>query len=82
MGRTTKEDFDRHYRDYAGKPKAIKNRSNNNKARRIMEDKVGKEAMKGKDVHHIKAQRDGGKTVASNLKLVTPKSNRGWKRER
>lgn len=81
MGRTTKEDYARHYRDYAGKPAAIAARSENNKARRVMEEKLGKAALKGKDVHHIKPQRAGGKTVASNLK-VTGTAHRGWKGEK
>jgi hypothetical protein len=79
MGRETKADFKRHYRDYAGKPDAIAKRSENNKARREMEKKVGKVAMKGKDVHHVKRQRAGGTNSPGNLKLMSPAKNRAWK---
>lgn len=79
MGRTTKEDYARHYRDYQGKPAAIAKRSEANKARAILVKKHGKAFMEGKDAHHVKPQRSGGKTVASNLKAVSVKRNRGWK---
>ena len=80
MGRDTKAARDKHYREYGSKPEAIEARSNNNKARRIMEKKVGKAAMKGKDVHHKKMQKDGGTNAPSNLVLASVKQNRGWKR--
>lgn len=79
MGRDSREDFQRHYRDYAGKPEAIRRRSENNKARRIYAKAHGEAAIKGKDVHHIKPLDEGGKTVLSNLRAISPSKNRGWK---
>lgn len=46
------------------------------KARRMMEKKVGKAALKWKDVDHKKPFSKGGKTVLSNLRIVSPKKNR------
>ncbi len=82
MGRTTKEDYARHYRDYQSKPSVMKKRAMNNKARRMMEEERGAAAIKGKDVHHVTPQRSGGATTMSNLKVETVKKNRGWKRGR
>jgi hypothetical protein len=42
-----------------------------------MEKKVGKDALKGKDVDHIKPMRSGGKTSTGNLRIRSIKSNRG-----
>lgn len=79
MGRTTKEDYARHYRDYQGTPEQIAKRSQRNKARREMEKKVGATALKGKDVDHKKMIKDGGSNAATNLRVMTPHKNRGWK---
>ena len=62
-------------------------RSQRNKARRMMynflEEKYGKaradKMMKGKDVDHIHTIKEGGKNTISNLRLTTPKKNRGRK---
>lgn len=81
MGRTTKEDYARHYRDYQGKPEQIAKRVQRDKARREMEKKHGKAALKGKDVHHKVPIRSGGTNAASNLRVTTPAKNRGWKRD-
>lgn len=79
MGRTTKEDYRRHYRDYQGKPEQIKKTAQRVQARRDMEKKHGKAAMKGKDVDHKKPIRSGGTNASSNLRLSSPSKNRGWK---
>lgn len=80
MGRTTKEDYARHYRDYQGTPEQIAKRSLRNKARREMEKKVGKAALKGKDVDHKVPVRSGGGNGKGNLRLASPATNRGWKK--
>lgn len=80
MGRTTKEDYARHYRDYQGKPEQIKKTAQRVQARRDMEKKHGKAALKGKDVGHVKPIRSGGGNAPSNLRIQSVKSNRGWKR--
>jgi hypothetical protein len=78
MGRTTKEQYRLHYENYQGKPEQIKKRSERNKARREMIAKVGKSALKGKDVDHRKPLRDGGAgTKLSNLRVRTVHANRG-----
>ena len=79
MGRTTKEDYARHYREYQGTPEQIAKRSERNKARREMEKEVGKAALKGKDVDHKKMLKDGGSNARSNLRVTTPHKNRGWR---
>ena len=79
MGRTTKEDYARHYRDYQSKPSQIKNRAQRNAARTDMEKERGAAAVAGKDVHHSTPIRSGGTNSKKNLKLRKPGSNRGWK---
>ncbi len=65
------------YARYEGKPQAIKERAQRNKARRMMTKEVGKAALAGKDVDHVKMIKDGGKTVRSNLRVQTVAKNRG-----
>jgi len=56
-------------------------RSERNKARRIMEKKVGAKAIEGKDVNHKRKVIDGGTNAPSNLNIQTKKKNRGWERD-
>jgi hypothetical protein len=77
MGRTTKEDYARHYRDYQGKPEQIKKRAQRNAARDEMTKVHGAAAMAGKDVDHIKRIKSGGSNSKSNLRLQSPAKNRG-----
>ncbi len=77
MGRTTKADYAKHYAEYQGKPEQIAKRSANNKARRLMEKKHGKAAIAGKDIDHIKKQKNGGTNAPSNLRIRSVKANRG-----
>jgi hypothetical protein len=46
----------------------------------MMERDVGKAALKGKDVDHKKPLRSGGTTTRSNIKVVSPEANRGWRK--
>jgi hypothetical protein len=66
-----------HYREYQGKPEQIKKRAMRNAARAEMVAKHGKAALKGKDVDHKVAIRDGGKNSKGNLRIRTVKANRG-----
>jgi hypothetical protein len=79
MGRTTKEDYARHYRDYQGSPSQIKKRAQRNAARSEMEKSHGKAALSGKDVHHKRSIRAGGSNASGNLSVASPSKNRGWK---
>lgn len=76
----TPEQIRQHYADYQGTPEQIAKRSQRNKARRLMEHKVGAAAIKGKDVDHKKMIKNGGSNAPSNLRLQSPKKNRGWER--
>lgn len=80
MGRDSKEDYARHYRNYQSKPEVIAKRSNNNKARRIMAKKMGVKPtdIKG-DVDHKRPQRNGGGNSPKNLRVISAHRNRGWK---
>ncbi len=77
MGRTTKSDFKHHYDTYQGKPEQIEKRAQRNKAHAIMEKKVGKAALKGKDVDHKKPIRSGGGNGNGNLRVRARSPNRG-----
>jgi hypothetical protein len=78
-GRHTKAQYKHHYDTYQGKPEQIKKRALRNKARAMMEKKVGSAAISGKDVDHIKPQRSGGATTLGNLRVASVKKNRGWR---
>ena len=75
--RKTKADYAKHYADYQGKPEQIKKRALRNKARAIMTKKLGKAAVKGKDVDHLKPLRKGGSNGVGNLRLRSIAANRG-----
>lgn len=79
MGRTTKEDYARHYRDYQGKPEQIKKRAQRNAAREEMEKAGRVKKGDGKDVHHKKMIKNGGSNSKSNLAVVSASKNRGWR---
>lgn len=69
-------DYKKEYQEYHGKPEQIANRAARNKARREMEKKVGKQALKGKEVDHIKPLSKGGSNSASNLQILPAMLNR------
>lgn len=79
MGRKTKEDYRRHYREYQGRPEQIKKRALRNKARREMVKRLGRAALAGKDVDHKKPLRSGGGNARRNLRAISIRRNRGWK---
>lgn len=76
MPRTTKEDYARHYRDYQGTPEQIKKRAQRNAARAEAEEKYGKAALRGKDVHHVRPIRSGGGNKGNTV-LRSRSKNRG-----
>lgn len=46
------------------------------RARRIVEKRVGKAALKGKDVGHKRAIKSGGSNASSNLRVESVSGNR------
>ena len=65
-------DYKREYETYHSKPEQRRNRSERNKARRIMGLKVGDK----REVDHIKPLKRGGSFDKSNLKIVSRTTNR------
>ena len=59
-------------------PEAIARRAETNKGRAAAVAAGIAKKGDGKDVDHIKPQRSGGKSVASNLRAISPAKNRGW----
>jgi hypothetical protein len=70
----------RQVKGYNHRPENIKKRSQRNSARRIVEKDVGKAALRGKDVDHIRPVRSGGGNARSNLRVRSEHANRGWRR--
>lgn len=70
-------DYKKEYREYQGTPEQRRNRSNRNKARRLLEKKVGRAKLRGMDVDH----KDGNPMNNSikNLQITSKKYNRGKK---
>ncbi len=66
---------------YNKKPSVQKKRVANNKARReaLRDGRVKK--GDGKDVHHVRPLDKGGSTKKSNTKVVSKKTNRGWRKK-
>ena len=66
---------------YNKKPSVQKKRVANNKARReaIRDGRVKK--GDGKDVDHKKPLAKGGSTKKSNTRVVSRKTNRGWRKK-
>ena len=66
---------------YNKKPSVQKKRVVNNKARRdaLRDGRVKK--GDGKDVHHVKPLDKGGSAKKSNTKVVSKKTNRGWRKK-
>lgn len=66
---------------YNKRPSVQKKRVANNKARReAIKDGRAKKGD-GKDVHHVKPLDKGGSTKKSNTRVVSKKSNRGWRKD-
>lgn len=79
---TRKRDYKKEYREYHGRPEQIAERSNRNKARRKMAKVVGKAALAGKDVDHIKPIAQGGSNDIRNLRIQSVKANRSRNKRR
>ena len=68
-------------REYNSKPEMIRRRSENNKARAVMQKAGLDRKGDGRDVGHIKMLDHGGTTSRSNLRMQSVKKNRGWERD-
>ena len=77
MTNRTPAEVKKHYKEYGSRPDQIKKRAMRNAARAAMEKKVGKAALKGKDVDHKKPLRNGGGNGHGNLRIRSVKANRG-----
>ena len=66
-----------HGKGFQAKPGERKRRAKRNTARAIMKKKVGKAALKGKDVDHKKMLSKGGGNGTRNLRVQSVKKNRG-----
>lgn len=66
-------------RGYDARPENVKKRSLRNQARSIVEKDLGKKAIRGKDIDHIKPVRSGGGNSRGNLRVENKSSNRGWR---
>lgn len=64
---------------YESTPEQIKNRSQRNQARRLVEKKVGN-LPATVDVDHKKMIKDGGTNTKGNLRAVSQAKNRGWRK--
>lgn len=78
----TPEQVRKQVEGYNARPENVKKRSLRNQARALMEKKVGKAALAGKDVDHITPVRHGGGNAPGNLRIRDRGSNRGWESKR
>jgi hypothetical protein len=72
---SAKRNYRKEYDSYHKRDNQKKRRAGRNKARKLMIDKNGKSALKGKDVHH--ADRNPTNNTSRNLKIQSKKKNRG-----
>lgn len=77
-----KRDFDREYKTYQGTPEQKKNRAKRNAARREMVRRLGKAALKGKDVDHKVPLSKGGSNARKNLQVTSVHYNRSVKNKK
>lgn len=66
----------------AKKPNRVKERAQRNGARAMVAAKVGKTAVKGKDVGHKVAISKGGANTLMNLFLQKPSTNQSFSRNK
>jgi 5-methylcytosine-specific restriction endonuclease McrA len=59
-----------------------KDRTERNKARAMVAAKLGKAAIKGKDIDHKKPLSKGGTTSLMNLAAISPSKNRSFARNK
>lgn len=77
-----KRDYKREVALYTSKPEVIKKRTEQNKARRVMEKEGLVHKGDGKDVDHIKPLSKDGDSNRSNLRVVPASQNRSFSRNK
>lgn len=73
-------DYKKEYDTYHSSPEQKKNRAQRNAARRDLEKEGRVEKGDGKEVDHKTAIKNGGGNTKKNLRVVTKKTNRGWRK--
>lgn len=66
--------YRKEYDTYQGTPEQKKNRAKRNRARRLMIQKHGKAAVKGKDIDHVNGNPQDNRM--SNLRITSKHFNR------
>jgi hypothetical protein len=72
-------DYAKEYREYHSKPAQIKKRASRNAARSLMVKSGKAHKGDGKDVDH--KNRNANDNSPGNLRVVSQKKNRGWRRD-
>ena len=79
----TREKAREYQRKYNARPGESEKRTERDRARTALIREYGKEKVQGMEVDHIVPLDKGGSgTARSNLRLLTPHKNRGFKRDR
>lgn len=68
-------DYKKEYRDYHGTLEQKKRRAERNRDRAAAEKRLGKAALRGKEVDHIDAPRKGS-LARSRTQVISKKANR------
>ena len=66
---------------YNARSSEKKKRAMRNAARRKLMDEGVVHKGDGKDIDHTRMLKDGGSNARSNLRVVSQKTNRGWRRK-
>ena len=68
-------DYKKEYRDYQGTPEQKKRRAERNRDRRAAEKRLGKQALRGKEVDHMDAPRTGS-LAGARTHVISKTANR------
>ena len=74
-------DYAKEYAQYQGTEEQKKNRAKRNAARRELEREGRVHKGDDKDVDHRRALINGGSNARSNLRVLSEKANRGFRRD-
>lgn len=70
-----KRDYEKEYKEYHGTEEQKKRRAERNKDRRAAERRLGKAALRGKEVDHVDAPRKGS-LAKSATRVISKTANR------